>query len=208
MEAYIEFLNVLHERDPAEAWRRCPRSESSLRESEGQYFERPPANQGYSLPATGPSGEPWHPRWPVFGISWYDATAYTAWASTESGVTYRLPREQEIEKAARGVDGRFYPWGDGFDRTLCKMGDSRRGPPEPEPVGAFPNDVSIYGVRDLGGSMRDWCGDLSFDGDTTLRPVRGGSWNYDPRFCRAATRLGRAPSRIFAYNGFRLARDA
>jgi serine/threonine-protein kinase len=207
MEEYTEFLNGLHEVDPAEAWQRCPRSESSLSVSEGQYFERPRRGGHYELPETGPDGAPWDPRWPVFGISWHDAVAYCAWVSERDGVSYRLPRERELEKAARGVDGRFYPWGDGFDRTLCKMGDSRRGPPRPEPVGAFPNDVSVYGVRDLGGSMRDWCGDLSFDGDTTLRPVRGGSWNYDPRFCRSATRLGRAPWRIFAYNGFRLAHD-
>ncbi len=207
MEQYTEFLNGLHEIDPAEAWQRCPRSESSLSVAEGQYFKRPKSNGHYELPETGPDGSPWDPRWPVFGISWHDAVAYCSWASERDGRTYRLPLEQEVEKAARGVDGRFYPWGDGFDRTLCKMGDSRRGPPQPEPVGAFPNDVSVYGVRDLGGSMRDWCGDHAFDGDTTLRPVRGGSWNYDPRFCRSATRLGRAPWRIFAYNGFRLAHD-
>jgi len=208
MEQYTEFLNAIHDEDPAAAWQRCPRSESSLSVSEGQYFARPKRSERYVLPEHGPDGLMWDPRWPVFGISWHDAVAYAAWASERDGVSYRLPLEQELEKAARGVDGRFYPWGDRFDRTLCKMGDSRRGPPRPEVVGAFPNDISVYGVRDLGGSMRDWCGDLSFDGDTTLRPVRGGSWNYDPRFCRAATRLGRAPWRIFAYNGFRLARDA
>jgi formylglycine-generating enzyme required for sulfatase activity len=87
------------------------------------------------------------------------------------------------------------------------MGDSRRGRARPEPVGAFRTDVSPYGVQDTAGSMRDWCGDPQFDEDATLRPVRGGSWNYDPRFCRAACRLGRAPWRIFAYNGFRLVRS-
>ena len=87
------------------------------------------------------------------------------------------------------------------------MGDSRRGRARPEAVGTFETDVSVYGVRDTAGSMRDWCGDEAFDDDQTLRPVRGGSWNYDPRFCRSACRLGRAPWRVFAYNGFRLAYD-
>jgi serine/threonine-protein kinase len=207
VEEYIAFLNALHQNDPAEAWRRCPRSESSLSSTEGQYFKRPRRGGRYVLPEVGPDGVEWDPRWPVFGVSWHDAVAYTEWASMRDGVRYRLPREQEREKAARGVDGRFYPWGDRFDRTLCKMGDSRRGPARPEPVGAFPSDVSVYGVRDVAGSMRDWCDDLEFDGDSTSRPVRGGSWNYDPRFCRAACRLGRPPWRIFAYNGFRLAKS-
>lgn len=205
---YIEFLDAIHVDDPAEAWRRCPRSESSLNASTGQYFQRPKRGERYTLPEQSADEYEWELDWPVFGISWHDAVAYVEWKSAKDDVPYRLPLEHEVEKAMRGVDGRFYPWGDRFDRTLCKMGDSRRGPPRPEPVGAFPNDISIYGVRDLAGSMRDWCADAAFDGDTTLRPVRGGSWNYDPRFCRAACRLGRAPWRIFAYNGFRLARDA
>jgi serine/threonine-protein kinase len=207
MEEYVAFLNALHERDPAAAWRACPRSEAGLSSSDSQYFLRPKADGRYELPETDDDGNPWEPRWPVFGVSWRDAVAYAAWRSERDGCTYRLPLEDEVEKAARGVDGRFYPWGDGFDRTLCKMGDSRRGRARPEPIGAFPTDVSVYGVRDLAGSMRDWCGDEEFDGDATLRPVRGGSWNYDPRFCRAACRLGRPPWRVFAYNGFRLAKS-
>jgi formylglycine-generating enzyme required for sulfatase activity len=206
LEEYVEFLNELHDRDPAEAWRRCPRSESSLREAEGQYLRRPRTGARYTLPEVDPDGNEWDPRWPAFGVSWNDAQAYAQWITAKSGAAHRLALEHEREKAARGADGRFFPWGDGFDRTLCKMGDSRRGRPKPEPVGAFPTDVSIYGVRDLAGSMRDWCGDADFDGDSSLRPVRGGSWNYDPRFCRAACRLGRAPWRVFAYNGFRLVR--
>jgi len=208
MQSYVDFLNDLHEHDPAEAWRRCPRSEGTLSETEGQYLRRPHANERYVLPLVDADGNEWDPDWPVFGVSWQDATAFTKWLTKRDGTSYRLPREQEREKAARGVDGRYYPWGNGFDRTLCKMGDSRRERARPEPIGAFPTDVSIYGVRDLAGSMRDWCGDLEFDDDATLRPVRGGSWNYDPRFCRAACRLGRPPWRVFSYNGFRLARGA
>jgi len=206
MRDYLEFLDALHERDPELAWRRAPRSESSLSDQEGQYVDRPARGARYVMPDSDADGNPWHPEWPVFGVSWHDACAYAAWLSERDGRTYRLPLELELEKAARGVDGRYYPWGDGFDRTLCKMGDSRRGRPRPEPIGAFKTDVSAYGVRDLAGSMRDWCGDVEFDGDSTLRAVRGGSWNYDPRFCRASCRLGRPPWRIFAYNGFRLAR--
>lgn len=207
MGEYLPFLNDLHERDPAEAWARVPRSEASLVQSHGQYFSRPRRGRAYVLPETDSEGNEWDPRWPVFGVSWRDAMAYVAWASARDGVRYRLPLEQEFEKAARGVDGRFYPWGDRFDRSLCKMGDSRRGRARPEAVGTFQTDVSVYGVRDTAGSMRDWCGDEGFDEDRTLRPVRGGSWNYDPRFCRSACRLGRAPWRVFAYNGFRLAHD-
>ncbi|MBW2528448.1 MAG: SUMF1/EgtB/PvdO family nonheme iron enzyme, partial [Deltaproteobacteria bacterium] len=206
MEEYLEFLNALHEEEPSEAWRRCPRSESSLSDQEGQYLKRPGRGRRYELPERDSDGNEWDPSWPVFGVSWHDAVAYCQWLSRTHDAPYRLPTEREFEKASRGVDGRFYPWGNRFDRILCKMGDSRRGRARPEPVGEFKPDCSIYGVRDVAGSMRDWCGDDSFDDDATLRPVRGGSWNYDPRFCRVGCRLGRPPWRIFAYNGFRVAR--
>ena len=97
---------------------------------------------------------------------------------------------------------------DGFDPALCKMRTSREGTPQPEPVGTFPTDLSPYGVQDLAGCMRDWCGDLEYDGDPDRHPVRGGSWFSPERLCRAAYRDGNAAWLVIANVGFRLARDA
>ena len=58
---------------------------------------------------------------PVVNVSWYDAVSYCEWLSQERGETYRLPTEAEWEKAARGGDGRLYPWGDDFDPGKCNM---------------------------------------------------------------------------------------
>ena len=67
---------------------------------------------------------------PVFGVNWHDAVAYCHWRSEQEGRVYRLPTEAEWEKAARGADARFFPWGNRFDATFSKTRDSR----EPGPM--------------------------------------------------------------------------
>ena len=74
-------------------------------------------------------------------------------------------------------------------------------------MGEFPTDVSIYGVRDLAGGMRQWAGDPGFGGSDELRPVRGGGWSTHVRLCRAANRFGFEPWLCRMYIGFRMARD-
>ena len=206
MQQYCEFINGLARRDPEEAWSRVPRQESGLKSSGGQYWERPSAGAPYSVPTVDRDGDRWDPAYPVFGVSWQDARAFVAWRSERDGVAWRLPTEQQWEKAARGADGRIFPWGDGFDPTLCKMRTSRPGRAQPERTGAFPTDCSPFGLRDLAGSMRDWCGDTAYAGDPDRRPVRGGSWYSNARNCRAADRNGNGPSNVNAFTGFRLAR--
>lgn len=209
---YCEFLDELFVEDAALAERRAPHD---FKGSEGYWVTR---REGRFQPVEhiiegearqlfpAKDGHLW--RVPACLVDWFDARAYCHWRSRRTGERIRLPTELEWEKAARGVDGRAYPWGDPFDPTFCLMRESRSFPQQPEPVGTFPNDVSPYGVRDMAGGMREWVGDIfperSFDeldaepepegeldrGESGWRMVRGGSWVTDGNWCRAASRGG------------------
>jgi serine/threonine-protein kinase len=120
------------------------------------------------------------------------------------GREYSLPPEDAWEKAGRGVDGRFFPWGNYFDWSFTKGGLSRSEIAQPEPVGTFPADRSPYGARDLAGTIREWT--LStFDERSGRKALRGGSWNLVvPRQFRCAARFGYLPEIHVSTFGFRL----
>jgi serine/threonine-protein kinase len=142
--------------------------------------------------------------YPVFAVTWHSAVAYARWRSEREGREYALPPEDAWEKAARGVDGRCFPWGDRFDWTFAKGGLSRPERPQPEPVGSFAADESPYGVRDMAGTIREWTAS-DFDERAGTRVLRGGSWNLVvERHFRAATRLGYLPGGRSSTFGFRL----
>ena len=149
---------------------------------------------------------------PVFGISWHDATAYCAWRSVSEGRTIRLPSETEWDKAARGVDGRWYPWGNRFDASLANMNQSRRERSAPVAVEEFPRDVSVYGVRGMAGNVRDWTATEHTEGrGAKLRVcyvIRGGAWGTDRIRGRSAYRLWLDPFKVYDDIGFRVAADA
>ena len=140
---------------------------------------------------------------PVFGVDVDSALAYAAWRSARSGRIYRLPTEWEWEKAARGTDGRPYPWGNRFDATFCKMRESRPGLPAPEPRGAFPIDESPYGVRDMAGGIAEW---ISPRAGAAQVVSRGGAWSDWPVDCHAAARRTYSPGERSSRVGFRLVR--
>jgi serine/threonine-protein kinase len=195
---YLEFVNDLAARNPEAAHARLPR----VNPTSGQCWTTGP-DGAYRLLDV--DGELWDARWPVVGVSFEDAQAYCAWRGTRDGRVYRLPTEEEWEKAARGVDGRFFPWGDHFDATFAKMRASRETAPRPEPVGAFAIDASPYGVRDLAGGVREWCDDW-FDEARTLRATRGGGFFSAEISCRACHRSGARPVQVNTDLSFRLAR--
>jgi serine/threonine-protein kinase len=145
---------------------------------------------------------------PVFGVTVESATAYAAWESARTNRGYRLPSDVEWEKAARGTDGRSYPWGDKFDPTFCKMRDSRRGASAPEPVGAFDTDVSPYGICDMAGGIAEWVRPAS-SGDASDERVysRGGAWCDAAIDCRLTARRTYWRNERSTRVGFRLARS-
>jgi formylglycine-generating enzyme required for sulfatase activity len=112
-----------------------------------------------------------NPRFPVVGLDYWDAYAYAHW------VGKRLPSEEEWEKAARGTDGRTYPWGDEWDPDRCNWGP---GPVQGYgrtllPVDSMPDGRSPYGCYHMLGNAAEWT-DSYFDEDAGLRAGRGFCW--------------------------------
>ncbi|MEM7164411.1 MAG: bifunctional serine/threonine-protein kinase/formylglycine-generating enzyme family protein [Planctomycetota bacterium] len=142
-------------------------------------------------------------RWPVFGVSWSDATAYARWRSSRDNKRYRLPSDAEWEKAARGPDRRIFPWGNRYDARFCKNLGSTPARTQPERVGKYPADTSPYGVRDMAGGVREWCRSW-FSQTNNQRLVRGGGWNQTPIGSHCAYRLPCPPHLVYPFIGFRL----
>ncbi|MEZ4434032.1 MAG: SUMF1/EgtB/PvdO family nonheme iron enzyme [bacterium] len=159
---------------------------------------------------------------PIYQVSWFAAVAYTQWLAERAGAAWRLPDELEREKATRGVDGRFYPWGDTADApwacALDTLGDQS---PRWQPIHTFPDDVSPYGVRGLAGNTRDWCVNIwrregpriddgrlvvepaPTDDQESYRAIRGGAWMANLLAARAAARFANRPHQRFSVLGIR-----
>lgn len=164
-------------------------------------------------PPTWPEGRfaPEQTAWPVTGVTWFEADRYCRWAGK------RLPTEAEWEKAARGTDGREFPWGDTFDEKNGNIGGTALAP-----VGSFPDGVSPYGVHDMAGNVSEWVADWyrAYPGSTytsdafgeRFKVVRNSSWGGSAghytvaHFYRAAYRFYHAPDQRFRDIGFRCAR--
>ena len=114
---------------------------------------------------------------PVVGITHDAAVAYCEWLSRNTGLPYRLPSADEWEKAARGVDGREYVWGDRYDPTFSLTRETPAVVGRAKfwaPPGSFPTDCSVYGVWDMGGNAREWTSSPLPDGDPSYQ-IKGTS---------------------------------
>ena len=149
------------------------------------------------LTAVPPAGRADHP---VVLVSHADAEAYAAWLTRITGTPWRLPVESEWEKAARGSDGRRYPWGDAFDAQRLNSHD--RGPFDTMPVGSFPAGASPHGALDMAGQVFEW---TATPGGAGRHIVKGGSWDDKGcGVCRAAARHARPDSLKHILIGFRV----
>jgi len=157
---------------------------------------------------------------PIANVSWDDAGAYCKWLSVKTGKPYRLPTEAEWEKAARGEDGRVYPWGNDFDPQKSNTSETKLG--DTSDIGKFsPQGDSPYGCADMAGNIWEWCSDQFVENEYknrkdivkgpqgsqtgTYRVLRGGSFYNNHGFARCAYRIRNDPLNISRVYGVRVA---
>jgi formylglycine-generating enzyme required for sulfatase activity len=136
---------------------------------------------------------------PVVNVSFDDCAAFAAWAGK------RLPTEQEWEKAARGPNGRLYPWGNTFHRDNCNNLEAGRD--GTSDVTAFPSGASQYGIYDLSGNVWEWTATNVFPDKEEAKVLRGGCWASPKEGVRTTTRAYERAERRRRDVGFRCVRN-
>ena len=188
-EQFAAFLRAVGKLD-------SPPEDEELRDHDERIVRVASRNQGY----------------PVSLITWYEAAAYCEWAGGA------LPTEAEWEKAARGTNGRAFPWGDEPDPQRANTVDTSHPFPDGIPVAQFAEWASPYGCVQMAGNVSEWCADW-FDPRAYARPAgrdpvgpahgtqkvtRGGETDKALVFSRATCRNYGPPDKRLAFTGFRL----
>lgn len=200
---YLTFINDLARTDLEAARQHCPRQSRAVG---GQRLYQE-TDAGFALAGCAPDK-------PVTLIDWHSARAFARWHADQTGRPWRLVHALEWEKAARGVGGRCFPWGDTVEPSYANMVKAHAGAPGPTANETFPTDESVYGVRGMAGNVRDWCRDV-YSRDAGVSPadtpthgdfrnVRGGSFSSNESYCRLASRFAERPTRWMSAIGIRL----
>ncbi len=155
---------------------------------------------------------------PVVNVTWKEAQKYVEWLAEVTGEPWRFPTEAEWEKAARGTDGRIYPWGNQWDPNKANT-DSRVKATTSVGAYAAKGDASPYGCHDMAGNVWEWTSSIydvsAYQPDnkrenssdkTSVRVLRGGSWSNNTRDARAAGRYRYLVDVYLSNCGFRLVR--
>jgi formylglycine-generating enzyme required for sulfatase activity len=167
-----------------------------------------------------PSDQGWgREKRPVIYVSWNDASAFCQWMIEKTGLKFKLPSEAQWEKAARGTDGREYPWGN--QEPDDKLANFSSNINKTTPVGSYPDGASLYGLLDMAGNVLEWCYDWygSYRAEYhenptgpksgTIRVIRGGCYVDRAARIRCAFRDPdpNSPSTPYTVVGFRLCQD-
>jgi len=140
---------------------------------------------------------------PVVLVSYQDALAYAEWKGEQTGVTYRLPTAAEWEKAARGADGKYFPWGNDWQEDATNTGVS--GINYTSAIATFPKSKSEYGIEDMAGNVFEYTSTLKLAGSRAV--MKGCSWDDLPGFCRGAYEHTRPVDSKHILFGFRLIKE-
>ena len=222
---YLAFLEAMVREGQEDLALRCaPRERAASGETLGALIYGRSDDGFFCLQSDG-DGDVWNLDWPVVQLDWDSAVEFAKWRATTTGLPWRLPHELEWEKAARGVDGRFHPWGDFADPSWCCMRESHSASPLLTLVDTYPVDESPYGLRGASGNVSDWCANTwNPDGPVidqgavpdldalagaadAFRVDKGGGWYDSAEYIRCAVRRGLPKNTRRSDIGFRLLRS-